>query len=167
MDPDSPSTRLREITAEARHCLSWLLSGMKVEAEIESFVREGQILLSVLCGSESSIVIGRKGQTLEALQLLVNRILARKFPEVLSQHRIIIDVEGYRERRKTNLLDMARRAAEEVRDTGETVSVGPLNAFERYLIHNALKTEEGIVTVSQGEGPMKQILVSPGPDPAV
>ncbi len=159
--PPCPEETLKDIGAEARRCLSWILAGMKIEAEIESFTREGQVLLNVLCGPESSIVIGRKGQTLEALQLLVTRIVSREFPEVLTQCRIVIDAEGYRERRQANLLDMARRAAEEVRETGEPSLLSPLNSYERYLVHSALKEEQGVVTRSQGEGPMKQILIAP------
>ena len=161
--PACPKEQLKEIGAEARRCLAWILEGMTVAAEIEAFAREDQVILNVLCGDESSIVIGRRGQTLEALQLLVTRIVSRKYQEVLTGCRIIIDVEGYRERRRANLQDMARRTAEEVRETGEPVLLAPLNSYERYLVHSALKEEPGVASSSQGEGPMKQILVTLGP----
>jgi spoIIIJ-associated protein len=150
-----------KVAAEARDCLSWILAGMKIEAEVESSLRDDQIVLNVLGGDDSSIVIGRKGQTLEALQTLVSRITANLFSDVPGSHlRILIDVDGYRERRRQNLVDTALRAAEEVMETGEPVDLNPLNSYERYLVHSALKDEPGIITSSVGEGAMKQIVIS-------
>jgi spoIIIJ-associated protein len=153
-DPD-------EIEAAARSCLSWILAGMNVEAKVESSYKDGQVVLNVVGGEDSSIVIGRKGQTLEALQTLVSRITACRFPEVAGNRlRILIDVAGYRERRRQNLVDMASRAAEEVLETGEPVALSPLNSYERYLVHSSLKDEPGVTTSSVGEGAMKQIVIS-------
>jgi spoIIIJ-associated protein len=150
------------VATEAASCLRWILAGMKIEAEVESSFRDDQIVLSVLGGEDSSIVIGRKGQTLEALQTLVSRITANIFAGTAgSRLRILIDVDGYRERRRQNLVDMALRAAEEVLETGEPVDLSPLNSYERYLVHSALKDEPGIVTSSVGEGAMKQIVIAP------
>ena len=152
---------LRAIGTESRDCLEWILPGMGISAGTEILVREGQVAVNIICGQDSSIVIGRKGQTLEALQLLVNRIVSRKHPEVLSGAKIILDVEGYRERRRHNIVDMARRAAEEVRETGEPSLLNAMNSYERFLVHNALKEEKGIITSSRGEGALKEILISP------
>lgn len=143
----------------ARQCLEWILAGMGIEGSIEVLVQDGQVKLNVFCGEDSSIVIGRKGQTLEALQVLVNRIVLRKFPGDIGETKVLIDVEGYRDRRRLNLLDMAHRSAEKVRDTGESVLLSPLNSYERFLVHSALKDEEDIVTKSRGEGLMKQICI--------
>jgi spoIIIJ-associated protein len=153
------SDRLKEIGSSGRDCLSWILKGMGIESEIEVLEKEGQIYLNVLSGPDSSIAIGRKGQTLEALQILVTRITAQSCPEVLGQTKILVDVEGYRERRQSTILEMARKAAEEVQETGEPAFLEPLNSYERYLVHNALKEETGISTSSRGEGSMKQIVI--------
>jgi spoIIIJ-associated protein len=150
-----------EIAAAARSCLTWILTGMKVEAEVGSSLRDGQIVLDVVDSEDSSIVIGRKGQTLEALQTIVSRITANLFPDMARSHlRILIDVGGYRERRRQNLVDMALRAAEEVLETGEPIDLSPMNSYERYLVHSALKDEPGVTTSSEGEGAMKQIVIS-------
>lgn len=156
--------KAREIGSEARTCLSWILEGMGMDAEVELFHRDGQILLNVFCGEDSNLLIGRKGQTLEALQTLVTRITARKFPEAGGPVRILVDIEGYRERRRTNLVDMALRVAEEVRESGEEAALEPLNSYERYLVHSALKDEPGIATRSEGDGTVKQIVISPSED---
>lgn len=154
-----------EIGNEARTCLSWILEGMGMDAEVELQDRDGQILLNVFCDEDSNLLIGRKGQTLEALQTIVTRITARKFPPAAAgQARILIDIEGYRERRRANLVDMALRIAGEVRESGEEASLDPLNSYERYLVHDALKDEDGISTHSLGEGAVKQIVISPSGD---
>jgi len=156
---------LQEVGAEARSCLSWILQGMGMDAEVECLDRDDQILLNVICGEDSNLLIGRKGQTLEALQTIVTRITARKFPRVgAGQARILVDIEGYRERRRANLVDMALRVAEEVRESGEEACLDPLNSYERYLVHDALKDEAGIATHSEGEGAVKQIIISPSGD---
>ena len=77
---------LMEVGAEARTCLSWILEGMGMDADVELLDRNGQILLNVFCGEDSNILIGRKGQTLEALQTIVTRITARKFPRIGAGH---------------------------------------------------------------------------------
>ncbi len=153
--------KLKEMGSEACSCLSWILKEMGMDAEVELFHRDDQILLNVCCGDDSSLLIGRKGQTLEALQTIVTRITARKFPEAAGPVRVLVDIEGYRERRRTNLVDMALKAAEEARESGEPVLLDPLNSYERYLVHTALKEEPGIDTRSEGEGTFKQIVVSP------
>lgn len=153
------SSTVREISDRAGSCLGWMLEGMGIEAEIETSLREGQIILNVLCGSDSSLAIGRKGQTLEALQTLVTRITAREHPEVLGRTKILVDVEGYRERRLANILETARKAADEVREGGEPAFLDPLNSYERYLVHSELKEEPGIRTSSRGEGALKQIII--------
>lgn len=154
---------LNTVGTEARDCLEWILAGMGVDGSIELSYRDDQVRLNILCGDDSSIIIGRKGQTLEALQVIVNRIVMRKFDD-LPETRILVDVEGYRERRSNNLLDMARRSAETVRETGDSVLLSPLNSYERFLVHSALKDEAGIVSKSQGEGLMKQIRIIPAQD---
>jgi spoIIIJ-associated protein len=161
---DSPIVeegRLKEIGSEACSCLSWILKEMGMDAEVELFHSDNQVLLNVCCGEDSNLLIGRKGQTLEALQTIVTRITARKFPEVADPVRILVDIEGYRDRRRASLIDMALRAGEEARESGEPVLLDPLNSYERYLVHTALKEEQGIDTRSEGVGTFKQIVVSP------
>jgi spoIIIJ-associated protein len=137
------------------------LKEMGMDAEVELFHSDNQVLLNVCCGEDSNLLIGRKGQTLEALQTIVTRITARKFPEVADPVRILVDIEGYRDRRRASLIDMALRAGEEARESGEPVLLDPLNSYERYLVHTALKEEQGIDTRSEGVGTFKQIVVSP------
>lgn len=140
--------------------LELILAGMKIAAKIETHQRDGFLLLNVLCGPASPLVIGRKGQTLEAIQLLLTRILEQQCPcETGSQ--IVVDVEGYRERRRRNLLRQVRQTVEQVRESGEASSIEPLNPYERFIVHNTLKDEPHVTACSEGEGRLKRIVISP------
>lgn len=105
----------------------------------------------------SGILIGRKGQTLDALQYLVNKI-ARRSPAATKQ--IIIDTEGYRRRRKDALVELAHRLGERAKDKDIPVSTSPLNPFERRIIHLALQDDPALTTQSKGEGVYRSVVIS-------
>jgi spoIIIJ-associated protein len=106
----------------------------------------------------SGILIGRKGQTLDALQYLVNKI-ARRSPDATKQ--IIIDTEGYRRRRKDTLIELAKRLGERAKEKDIPVSTNPLNPFERRIIHLALQDDADVTTQSTGEGIYRSVVISP------
>jgi spoIIIJ-associated protein len=106
----------------------------------------------------SGILIGRKGQTLDALQYLVNKI-ARRSPDATKQ--IIIDTEGYRRRRKETLVELAQSLGERAKAMDIPVSTSPLNPFERRIIHLALQDDAELTTHSKGEGIYRSVVISP------
>jgi spoIIIJ-associated protein len=106
----------------------------------------------------SGILIGRKGQTLDALQYLVNKI-ARRSPAATKQ--IIIDTEGYRRKRKDALIELANRLGERAKAKDIPVSTSPLNPFERRIIHLALQDDPALTTQSKGEGVYRSVVISP------
>jgi spoIIIJ-associated protein len=106
----------------------------------------------------SGILIGRKGQTLDALQYLVNKI-ARRSPDATKQ--IIIDTEGYRRRRKETLVELAQSLGERAKAKDIPVSTSPLNPFERRIIHLALQDDAELTTHSKGEGIYRSVVISP------
>jgi len=112
----------------------------------------------------SGILIGRKGQTLDALQYLVNKI-ARRSPAATKQ--IIIDTEGYRRRRKDALVELAKRLGAQAKDKAIAVSTSPLNPFERRIIHLALQDDAALTTASTGEGVYRSVVISPKKPDAV
>lgn len=127
-------------------------------ATIDEFEgEEGELILDV-SGGDLAILIGRHGRTLEALQLLlsslVNRELGFHFP-------VTVDIEGYRERRRNAVTSQAIRAAARVKKTGREVKLSPMNAYERRLVHLALRDDEEITTVSEGEDPDRRVVVLP------
>ena len=123
-----------------------LLKLMGFETTVDQYEeKDGKILLHVST-PDAALLIGRNGQGLEALQLIINRML-RTTPD---QHMpYIVDIERYRERRKDKLVKMAFDAAARVEQTGRSVKLPPMNAHDRRIIHQALKDRPGIKTASE------------------
>jgi len=109
-------------------------------------------------GREAGMLIGHHGQTLEAMQYLVN-LVAGKSEE--DGQRIVLDVEGYRKRREETLVRLASRLAERVRREGEPVVLEPMSAHERRVIHLALQDSPDVSTGSEGEEPFRRVVIQP------
>lgn len=110
-----------------------------------------------ISGPELGILIGRRGETLEALQYLTNLAVAK---QVAERARIIVDVEGYRLRREETLVRLAKRLSDKVKRTGSRVVLEPMNPHERRIIHTALQDENRIATFSEGEEPNRRVVIS-------
>ena len=109
---------------------------------------------------ELGLLIGRRGETLGSLQYLLNVMVGRSYDD---QDMVFgVDVEGYRRRREESLVEMARRVAEDVRETGDVITLEPMPAAERRIIHLTLSEEPGVVTESVGRGSDRQVEVMPG-----
>ncbi len=108
-------------------------------------------------GPELGILIGRRGDTLDALQYLTNLAVSK----ILSERvRIIVDVEGYRQRREETLVRLAKRLSEKVKRTGIRVVLEPMNPHERRIIHTSLQEETRISTFSEGDDPNRRVVIS-------
>jgi len=107
---------------------------------------------------DQSIVIGRRGETLEALQLLMNLILGR---QVDFWARVIVDVEGYRLRRKLALMNLARRTAEQVQTRKQAIPLEAMSPYERRIVHMTLQDHEAVTTESTGVEPERRVVVLP------
>lgn len=154
--------RPEECTQLAKEVLENILYRFGVSTAVE--VTEDSECINLEIKSDGSgILIGRKGQTLDALQYLVNKI-ARRSPAATKQ--IIIDTEGYRRRRKDALIELAQRLGERAKAKDIPVSTSPLNPFERRIIHLALQDDAEVTTQSTGEGIYRSVVISPKkPDP--
>lgn len=117
--------------------------------------KEGKLALDVV-SDHSSIIIGKKGKNLDAIQLIVNVYAGQLNPSV----KVIIDSENYRMRHEEQLVKLAYRAAEQVKRSGRSKLLEPMNPFERRLIHTALNGIEGVTTKSEGEGLFKQVRIT-------
>ncbi|AGA70915.1 putative RNA-binding protein [Desulfitobacterium dichloroeliminans LMG P-21439] len=117
----------------------------------------GQHWLVNITGEELGILIGRRGDTLEALQYLTNLAVSKQLSEKV---RIIVDVEGYRQRREETLVRLAKRLSDKVKRTGTRVVLEPMNPHERRIIHTALQEETHISTFSEGEEPNRKVVIS-------
>lgn len=110
-----------------------------------------------ITGPELGILIGRRGDTLDALQYLTNLAVAKQMSERV---RIIVDVEGYRLRREETLVRLAKRLAEKVKRTGARVVLEPMNPHERRIIHTSLQDEARISTFSEGDNSNRRVVIS-------
>jgi spoIIIJ-associated protein len=156
-------TAATELIDRSRTVLAEILKLMGFNASIE--IRSGQpseeTVLEVHAES-SALLIGRKGQTLEALQYLVTRIVGER-PGTEGPH-VVIDVENYRERRRKSLEDMALRLGEKAKRQRKTVTVDALSAADRRIIHTALQDDPWVTTRSLGQGSYRRLLIIPEGD---
>jgi spoIIIJ-associated protein len=114
-----------------------------------------------VAGSETGLVIGKKGQTLDALQFLMNKIINR---DREGRKPIVVDSEGYRVRRADSLVELALRLGEKAVRTHRTITVNPMSPHDRRIIHLALDKVPGVTTRSEGEGAFRRLLIIPEPD---
>jgi spoIIIJ-associated protein len=110
-------------------------------------------------GDSSGLLIGRRGQTLDALDYLINRVVAR--PGADSSGRVVIDVEHYRERRREYLETLARRLGEKAKQTRRVVTLNPMSPRDRRVVHLALQDDQALATRSQGDGYYRKVLILP------
>lgn len=130
-----------------------------MDLDVEINVAENEKALFVnLEGENLGILIGRRGETLDALQYLVN-LSVNKNQEV--RKKIIIDIEGYRSRREKTLQKLALKLADKAKQRGRSVVLEPMSSQERRIIHTALQGRDDIYTFSEGEEPYRKIIISP------
>ena len=149
--------------AKAKTVLDDILRLMGFQATVETRTGEksDEIVLEIRADN-SGLIIGRKGQTLEALQYLVTRI-ASEGPGTEAPH-LIVDIENYYERRRKSLEDMALRLGEKAKRQRKTVTVDALSAADRRIIHAALQDDPWLTTRSLGQGSYRRLLIIPEGD---
>jgi len=133
-----------------------ILELMDLQAQLK-VTTESNTITIVVEGEKSGLLIGRQGQTIDALQYILSRILSRLTPEKI---KLVLDSGGYRERRKKYLSTLALRLAEKSKKTGKPVVMSPLNAHDRRIVHVALEKDKTLKTISRGDGAMKKIIIS-------
>jgi spoIIIJ-associated protein len=111
-----------------------------------------------LSGEDSGLLIGRRGQTLQSLQFLVNLIVRKKFGQEV---RVALDVEHYRQRREASLRDMATKVASRVVQSGRSIPLEPMSPADRRIIHTTLADDPGVSTESTGEGDNRKVTIMP------
>ena len=129
---------------------------MKLTLTVEHSEHEDGLVFNLI-GSDLGILIGKHGQTLDALQYLTNLAANKGLAE--DKVRIIIDVENYRSRREETLRRLALRLADRVRHSGEKIILEPMNRHERKVIHTALQDNRRVVTYSDGEEPYRKVVI--------
>jgi spoIIIJ-associated protein len=146
-----------ELIASGIQALQTIVDGITVGAAIDLSQQKGRLVFSI-SGGDSGVLIGKRGQTLEAIQYLLEKMINKKSTNRI---RVLVDVEGYLDKRKSNLKLMASRMAEKAKRTKKPVTIGQMNSHDRRIVHIHLKDESGVRTQSLGEGYYRKLMIFP------
>ncbi|MDR3710480.1 MAG: RNA-binding cell elongation regulator Jag/EloR [Capsulimonadaceae bacterium] len=149
-----------DLAQQAVAHVSHLVEAAQLNASVKLTSLEGDIVNIDIDGEDASLLIGRRGQVLDALQYLV-LVMTTHDKYGSNRLRIHLDADGYRQRRADSLRDLARSLADQVRATGEEAVIEPLNALERRIVHTELVDDPDVETYSEGEEPHRHIVITP------
>ncbi|MDQ3822667.1 MAG: protein jag [Actinomycetota bacterium] len=165
--PTAPAPVTREtadespVAALAREVVERIVAATGIQCRVD--VVEGDESVVVSCsGRDLGVLIGRHGQTIDAIQYLANAIVHRTHQDEAKD--VVVDAEGYRERRRAALEALAVRSAKRVLEEGEPVELEPMTAVERKVVHLRLKEFEGVETASEGTEPNRFVVIVPSGD---
>jgi spoIIIJ-associated protein len=147
-----------ELAEEVRDVLEHILTAIGVSARIE-IVEDDETVTASLVGRELGLVIGKHGQTIDAIQYLANAIVWRGRGD--DRKAVVVDAAGYRARREASLSTLAKRSAERAVSSGRSVELEPMTAVERKVVHVQLKDVPGVVTRSEGTEPNRFVVIDP------
>lgn len=155
---DRPTLAEKEAAAEeGKQCLRKIIEAITDDATISSELESERIRFEIH-GGNAAVLIGKRGQTLEAVQYLVDKMVNRKAE---GRIRIVVDVEGYWENRRSSLKEMAKRMAGKSKKTGKPITLGQMNAHDRRIVHLTLKDDPHVKTQSRGEGFFRKLIIFP------
>lgn len=148
--PEQPAERVEALLDE-------VVAALDLHAEVVVDERESEIAARVE-GDELGLLIGRRGQTIDAVQLLCYRVAFRGRGD---RKRVSVDAAGYRERRREAIERQAERAADRALESGKEIELEPMSPTERKIVHDQLKDRPGLETFSEGEEPQRCVIVAP------
>jgi spoIIIJ-associated protein len=149
--PDEPIDRVQAV-------IDRILDELELDADVEIVEEPDEIVASIEGGDDLGILIGRRGQTLDALQLICYRAA---FNGRSDRKRVTVDAARYRERRRELLAEEAEIAADRAARNGESVRLEPMSASERRMVHEVLKDRTDVETFSEGDDPDRRVVVAP------
>lgn len=154
----APSGEESSLAADTRELLERITAGIGVHCRVE-IVEDEDTITATLEGDDLGLAIGRRGQTIDAVQYLANVVAYRHHGD--DRKELVVDAAGYRERRRATLESLAERTATRVRASGEPADLEPMSSVERRIVHLRLKDEPGVGTRSEGEEPYRYVVVEP------
>jgi len=149
--PDKPAERAQEL-------VEGVLDELDLDGDVVVDENDERILLTVEGEDDYGLLIGKRGQTIDALQLLCYQAAFRGMRE---RKRVVVDAAGYRARRRETLESRADRAADQAQTNNRVVEMDPMSAQERRVVHERLKERAGIETYSEGDEPNRCVIVAP------
>jgi len=150
-------TIVKDKLEEAERFIADVTEKMGLDVNIETVVEANHVTFS-LSGDKIALLIGKRGQTLNALQYIVQLVLNKDATEYYA---VTVDAEGYRERRKETLESLALKMADKAKRIGKKVALEPMPAYERKIIHTTLQEEQDVETYSDGNDPHRHIVIKP------
>lgn len=142
----------------AKKFLNEVFAAMNLTVVIDVKYNEAEKSMDIdLSGDEMGVLIGKRGQTLDSLQYLVSLVVNKESEDYI---RVKVDTENYRQRRKETLENLAKNIAYKVKRTKRSVSLEPMNPYERRIIHSALQNDKYVTTHSEGEEPFRRVVVT-------
>ena len=154
----TPSPEESELAREVRELVERIVTEIGVTARLD--LEEDDETITISCiGPDLGMLIGRHGQTIDAIQYLANAVLFRRFPD--DRKEVVVDAAGYRARRRASLEALAVRSAERALSHGEPVELEPMSAVERKVVHVRLKEFDGVETTSEGTEPNRFVVIHP------
>ena len=116
----------------------------------------GELILDV-SGGDLAVLIGRHGRTLDALQMVLNSLMSSR---IKFYYPLVVDIEGYKSRRRKKIENIARSSAARAKERGGKVTLSPMNAYERRIVHLTLRDDAGVVTHSEGDDPERRVVIT-------
>lgn len=157
-EPDVTIDRNDELFITSKNFLKQMIEDMGIDCDIESRTEGNMIKFNIMCSEESDIgiIIGKRGETLDSLQYIVNLVTNRNSDTYI---RVILDCNQYRFKRERSLQKLARRLADKAIQTGRDIKLEPMNPYERRIIHTYLQNDEKVNTFSQGNEPNRRVII--------
>lgn len=159
-EPPAERLSLAELEAAAslgQEALEKILAMICEDTEVAAELQADTIVFDVK-GGNPAVLIGKRGQTLEAVQYLVDKMVNQQRS---SRIRVVVDVEGYWENRRNSLRDMAKKMAEKAKQSAKPITLGQMNAHDRRIVHLELKNDPSVKTQSRGEGFFRKLVIFP------
>lgn len=155
---ENKENEIREINVQTgKDVLQKIIDSITEDAQIEIEEQSQQTVFNVV-GGNSALLIGKRGKTLEAIQVVVEKVINKNNEK---RTRTIVDIEGYKEKRISYLKSLAKRLADKCKRFGKPMSLGEMNAHDRRIIHITLKSDREVSTRSKGEGVLRKIVIFP------
>lgn len=146
-----------DIYSEIKEYLKQIINGLGLEVNFELKNKDDFVVIKMYADN-NSILIGKNGQTLKALEIIIKQMVQVKYGV---RFKISLDVENYKDKKESTLIRIAKRTAKEVAKTKIEAKLENMNAYERRIIHNALTDFKGVTTESEGEEPNRHIVIKP------
>lgn len=157
-DAEVKVIKVKKIEELAKEFLEKIVESMSLEASVKTKRENNNLIIDVvgINPKNKGIIIGKRGKTLDAIQYLLSIYVNKEEEEYI---KVIMDIEGYRKKRKKSLIRLAKRMANKSLSSGRKVKLEPMNPYERRIIHSTLQNFKGVETFSEGEDPYRRVVI--------